>query len=76
VAADEIGGALQGKQTLAASAFNARVIPSVAYTDPEIAWLGLTEAEAKAPAFSGRFTCWAGGGPRSRWGRGRGLRGL
>jgi dihydrolipoamide dehydrogenase len=29
-------------------AFNARVIPSVAYTDPEIAWVGLTEDEAKA----------------------------
>jgi len=27
--------------------FDARVIPSVAYTDPEIAWLGMTEAEAK-----------------------------
>jgi dihydrolipoamide dehydrogenase len=30
------------------SAFDARVIPSVAYTDPEIAWVGLTETEAKA----------------------------
>jgi dihydrolipoamide dehydrogenase len=30
------------------SAFNARVIPSVAYTDPEIAWVGLTEDQAKA----------------------------
>lgn len=29
-------------------AFDARVIPSVAYTDPEIAWAGLTETEAKA----------------------------
>ncbi len=28
-------------------AFDARVIPSVAYTDPEIAWVGPTEAEAK-----------------------------
>ena len=28
--------------------FVARVIPSVAYTDPEIAWVGLTELEAKA----------------------------
>ncbi|MBK6597372.1 MAG: dihydrolipoyl dehydrogenase [Proteobacteria bacterium] len=28
-------------------AFDARVIPSVAYTDPEIAWVGLTETEAK-----------------------------
>jgi len=29
-------------------AFDARVIPSVAYTDPEVAWVGITEAEAKA----------------------------
>jgi dihydrolipoamide dehydrogenase len=27
--------------------FDARVVPSVAYTDPEIAWVGLTEEEAK-----------------------------
>jgi dihydrolipoamide dehydrogenase len=30
------------------SHFDARVIPSVAYTDPEIAWVGLTELEAKS----------------------------
>ena len=30
------------------SYFDARVIPSVAYTDPEVAWAGLTEAAAKA----------------------------
>ncbi|HWA14596.1 MAG TPA: dihydrolipoyl dehydrogenase [Burkholderiales bacterium] len=30
------------------SAFDARTVPSVAYTDPEIAWMGLTEAQAKA----------------------------
>lgn len=29
------------------SFFDARVIPSVAYTDPEVAWVGLTEEEAK-----------------------------
>ena len=29
-------------------AFDARVIPSVAYTDPEIAWVGLTETAAKS----------------------------
>jgi len=29
------------------SAFDAKVIPSVAYTDPEVAWVGLTELEAK-----------------------------
>ncbi|MGL4813133.1 MAG: dihydrolipoyl dehydrogenase [Beijerinckiaceae bacterium] len=30
------------------SYFDAKVIPSVAYTDPEVAWVGLTENEAKA----------------------------
>jgi dihydrolipoamide dehydrogenase len=29
------------------SAFDARTIPSVAYTDPEVAWVGLTETDAK-----------------------------
>ena len=30
------------------SAFDARVVPSVAYTDPEVAWVGVTESQAKA----------------------------
>lgn len=30
------------------SYFDARTIPSVAYTDPEVAWVGLTELQAKA----------------------------
>ncbi len=30
------------------SAFDARVIPSVAYTDPEVAWVGVTQEQAKA----------------------------
>ena len=30
------------------AAFNVRVIPSVAYTDPEVAWVGVTEDEAEA----------------------------
>lgn len=30
------------------SHFDARVIPSVAYTDPEVAWVGVTQEEAKA----------------------------
>jgi len=29
------------------SAFDAKVIPSVAYTDPEVAWVGLTETDAR-----------------------------
>ncbi|NCA00352.1 MAG: dihydrolipoyl dehydrogenase, partial [Betaproteobacteria bacterium] len=48
VAAEVIAGEIQGNKELAASAFNARVIPSVAYTDPEVAWVGLTEDQAKA----------------------------
>ena len=48
VAAEVIAGELQGDEALAKSAFNARVIPSVAYTDPEVAWVGLTEDQAKA----------------------------
>jgi len=34
------------------SAFDARTIPSVAYTDPEIAWVGLTETDAKRDGIS------------------------
>jgi dihydrolipoamide dehydrogenase len=30
------------------SSFDARCIPSVAYTDPEVAWVGITETDAKA----------------------------
>jgi dihydrolipoamide dehydrogenase len=48
VAAEVIAGELLGKPDLAKSQFDARVIPSVAYTDPEVAWVGLTEDEAKA----------------------------
>jgi dihydrolipoamide dehydrogenase len=42
----------------------ARVIPSVAYTDPEIAWVGVTETEAKAKGLDvgvGKFP-WAASG--------------
>jgi len=48
VAAEVIAGELKGDDKLAKAAFNARVIPSVAYTDPEVAWVGLTEDQAKA----------------------------
>lgn len=46
------------------SAFDARVIPSVAYTDPEVAWVGLTETQAKADGIDyeiGKFP-WAASG--------------
>jgi dihydrolipoamide dehydrogenase len=48
VAAEVAAGEQLGDAKLAKTAFDARVIPSVAYTDPEIAWVGLTEDEAKA----------------------------
>jgi dihydrolipoamide dehydrogenase len=48
VAAEVIAGETKGDAALAKTAFDARVIPSVAYTDPEIAWVGLTEDDAKA----------------------------
>ncbi|MEO7242591.1 MAG: dihydrolipoyl dehydrogenase [Variovorax sp.] len=48
VAAEVIAGEIQGNRELASAAFNARVIPAVAYTDPEVAWVGLTEDQAKA----------------------------
>ncbi len=48
VAAEVIAGELKGDSKLASAEFSARVIPSVAYTDPEVAWVGLTEEQAKA----------------------------
>ena len=57
VAAEVIAGELQGNKELAASAFNARVIPSVAYTDPEVAWVGLTEDQAKAQGIRSKKAC-------------------
>jgi len=48
VAAEVAAGEQLGDAKLAKAAFDARVIPSVAYTDPEIAWVGLTEDDAKA----------------------------
>ncbi|PND40236.1 dihydrolipoyl dehydrogenase [Paucibacter aquatile] len=48
VAAEVAAGAILGDAHLSKSQFDARVIPSVAYTDPEVAWVGLTEDQAKA----------------------------
>ncbi|HEX2542589.1 MAG TPA: dihydrolipoyl dehydrogenase [Caldimonas sp.] len=48
VAAEVAAGEQLGDAKLAKRAFDARVIPSVAYTDPEIAWVGVTDDEAKA----------------------------
>jgi len=48
VAAEVAAGEMNGDEELRRAAFDARVIPSVAYTDPEVAWVGLTEDQAKA----------------------------
>ena len=49
---------LKGKKELAAAAFNARVIPSVAYTDLEAAWVGLTAATRTEHARTLRVSGW------------------
>ncbi|MDH3768730.1 MAG: FAD-dependent oxidoreductase, partial [Gammaproteobacteria bacterium] len=57
------------------AAFDARVIPSVAYTDPEIAWVGITENEAKASGITygkGAFP-WAASGRSLGMGRDEGM---
>jgi dihydrolipoamide dehydrogenase len=58
-----------------ASYFDARVIPSVAYTDPEVAWVGTTETEAKAAGVAyGKATFpWAASGRSLTLGRTEGL---
>jgi dihydrolipoamide dehydrogenase len=53
----------------------ARVVPSVAYTDPEIAWVGVTETEAKAKGLHvgvGKFP-WAASARAVGIGRGEGF---
>jgi dihydrolipoamide dehydrogenase len=57
------------------SHFDAKVIPSVAYTDPEVAWVGLTETEAKAQGINygkGVFP-WAASGRSLATGRNEGM---
>ena len=57
------------------SVFDARVIPSVAYTDPEIAWVGLTEEQARADGVEyekGQFP-WAASGRALSVGREEGF---
>ncbi|WP_298425694.1 dihydrolipoyl dehydrogenase [Rhodoblastus sp.] len=56
------------------SAFDAKVIPSVAYTDPEVAWVGVTETEAKAKGlkFGKASFPWAASGRALSLGRDEG----
>lgn len=55
--------------------FDARVIPSVAYTDPEVAWVGLTEAQARAEGieFGKGVFPWAASGRSLSLGRDEGV---
>ena len=57
------------------SRFDARVIPSVAYTDPEVAWVGVTETEAKAQgiAYGKGVFPWAASGRALAMGRNEGM---
>ncbi len=48
VAAEVAAGQQLGSTELSRAAFDATVIPGVAYTHPEVAWVGYTEAQAKA----------------------------
>ena len=75
VAAEVAAGSARGDEALARSRFDARVIPSVAYTDPEVAWVGLTEDEAKAKGIAvkkGLFP-WAASGRAIANGRDEGF---
>jgi dihydrolipoamide dehydrogenase len=57
------------------SSFDAKVIPAVAYTDPEVAWVGVTEPEAKAKglAYGKAVFPWAASGRSLSLGRDEGL---
>jgi dihydrolipoamide dehydrogenase len=57
------------------SFFDARVIPSVAYTDPEVAWVGITENEAKTAGvtFGKGVFPWAASGRSLSLGRDEGI---
>lgn len=55
--------------------FDARTIPAVAYTDPEVAWMGLTETQAKQDGIEYEKASfpWAASGRASSIGRNEGL---
>jgi dihydrolipoamide dehydrogenase len=57
------------------ASFDAKTIPSVAYTDPEVAWMGLTETEAKARGIEVEKATfpWAASGRALSLGRDEGL---
>ena len=63
--------AIQGKKTI----FDPAAIPAVVFTDPEIAWCGITEAESNAQGIGVKVSKfpWAASGRASTLGRGDGL---
>lgn len=62
---------ISGKKTF----FDARTIPSVAYTDPEVAWMGKTEEECKSEgiAYTKGVFPWAASGRSLSLGRDEGM---
>ncbi|HLL19856.1 MAG TPA: dihydrolipoyl dehydrogenase [Rubrivivax sp.] len=75
VAAEVASGDILGDASLRRARFDARVIPSVAYTDPEVAWVGLTEDEAKAQGIAVKkgFFPWTASGRAIANGRDEGF---
>ena len=68
----KVAAEVSGGQSVA---FDARSIPSIAYTDPEVAWTGLTEGEAKSTgtAYEVAKMPWSASGRALSMGRPDGL---
>lgn len=75
VAAEVVAGELLGDVALGRRSFDARVIPGVAYTDPEVAWAGVTEEQAQAQGLAVKKALfpWAASGRAIANGRDEGL---
>lgn len=75
VAAEVAAGEAQGNPDLARSRFDALQIPGVAYTNPEVAWAGLTQQEAKERGIKVQTAVfpWAASGRAIANGRDEGL---
>ena len=75
VAAEVIAGTLNGTDAAKLPVFDVRAIPSVAYTDPEVAWMGLTETAAKADgvAYEKQMFPWSASGRALGLGRPEGF---
>ncbi|HET9074579.1 MAG TPA: dihydrolipoyl dehydrogenase [Solirubrobacteraceae bacterium] len=75
VAAEVIAGILADADPDRLPVFDARAIPSVAYTDPEVAWMGLTETVARAQgiAYEKQSFPWSASGRALGLGRPEGV---